>query len=304
MGGDGHTHHWVPQMLTRLRLSTFLVAVAFGSWSLAQDGPPFKYTVDQQLVIASFQLNVDRVKALLANGADPNARIGKHERSLFTDKWTLGTPWASSRWTPLLAVAESHRAPQPEKLTENTVEAREAALERLKAVDPKLIANRDRRRVAIAKLLIAAKANLDHDDGYGDTALSASVYNGFDDLSLLLISSNAELDTKTIYFDGEGDITPMHRATDTPKVLEAMIKRGANVNVADTSGDTPLHWAVRAPNVASVKLLIAGGAKIDAKDNEGRLPSYWCKTFGIFELPGDAEEKKEIAKLLRAASRK
>ena len=291
-------------MTKQLRLSAFLVAVAFGAWSLAEDGPSRRYTVDQQLVIASFQLDVDRVKALLAKGADPDARIGEHEQSLFLDKWTLGFPIASSRWTLVLAVANSHRAPQPERPTENTVEARNAAWENLRAVDPKVIAHRDQRRVAIAKLLIAAKANLDHDDGYGATGLYHSAYNGFDDLSLLLIESNAKLETKTgIYIDGNGDITPMHRATKSPKVLVAMISHGANVNVADTSGATPLHWAVRGRHVESVKLLIAAGAKVDAKDNKGHIPSDWCNTYGE---PGSPESaaKKQIAKLLQVATRK
>jgi ankyrin repeat protein len=173
----------------------------------------------------------------------------------------------------------------------------------LKAVDPKLIAQRDSRRVAIAKLLVAAKAKLDLDDGYGATALSSSVYNGFDNLSLLLISSNAKLDTQTgVYIDGSGDISPVHRATKSPKVLQAMIKHGANVNVADTSGSTPLHWAVLARNVDSVKLLIEAGAKVVATDKEGRRPSYWCKTYGDLKFPGDAE-KKQITKLLENAAK-
>jgi len=39
--------------------------------------------------------------------------------------------------------------------------------------------------------------NLDFDDGYGATALDVSVSLGFDDLSMLLIESNAKLNTKT-----------------------------------------------------------------------------------------------------------
>ena len=165
-----------------------------------------------------------------------------------------------------MAVANSHRVPQPAKKAENTIESLNAARAKLEAIDPKRIAERDKLRVQTAKLLIEAKANLDVDDGYGATALSASIYNGFDNLSLLLISSGARIDTKTgIYIDGDGDITPMHRATKSPTVLQALIKRGGNVNVADTSGDTPLHWAVESGNVKGVELLTAAGAKIDAK---------------------------------------
>lgn len=41
----------------------------------------FEYTPDQQLVIAAFQLNVDRVKALLEDGADGSIeRRGESQR--------------------------------------------------------------------------------------------------------------------------------------------------------------------------------------------------------------------------------
>jgi len=292
-------------MLGWLRVLIPLIAVFIPSCSTTQDDVKAEYTKGQQLVIAAFHLDVERVKMLLADGANPDTRLGFYDQHLFEDKWTLGySDMGSDKWTPLLAVANSHRAPQPDKRAENTSAGRDAAMAKLKAIDPKLIAERDSRRVGIAELLIAAKANLDLDDGYGATALSSSVYSGFDDLSLLLISSSAKLDTKTgIYIDGDGDITPMHRATASPKVLQAMIKRGANVNVADTSGDTPLHWAVRAHNVDSVKLLLEAGAKVDATDKEGRKPSYWCRTHGDSIFPGDAEER-QIKQLLQAASKK
>jgi len=253
----------VPQMLGWLRILIPLIAVSVASCSTAQDDVRAEYTKGQQLVIAAFHLDVERVKMLLADGANLNTRLGFYDEHLFEDKWDLAfSHMGSDKWTPLLAVANSHRAPQPDKRAESTSAGRDAAMAKLKAIDPKLIAERDGRRVAIAKLLIAAKANLDSHDGYGATALSSSVYSGFDGLSLLLILSNARLDTKTgIYIDGDGDITPVHRATKSPKVLQAMIKRGANVNVADTSGSTPLHSAVRAHNVDSVKLLLEAGGE-------------------------------------------
>ncbi len=289
-------------MLGWVHMLTVVLCVSVAGCSAAQYDVKAEYSKGQQLVIAAFQLDVDRFKGLLAEGADPDTRLGIDDEHLFEDKWTLGySDIGSDKWTPLLAVANSHREPQPDERTENTDAGRDAAMAKLEAIDPKLIAERDGRRIAIAKMLIAAKANLDLDDGYGDTALSSSVYSGFDDLSLLLISSNAKIDTKTgVYIDGDGDITPMHRATKSPKVLHAMIKRGAKGNVADTSGNTPLHWAVRDCNVESVKLLLEAGANVTATDKEGRSPSYWCKTYDGINFPGD-EEKKEISKLLEAA---
>ncbi len=283
---------------------TLVFCVSVAGCSATQNDVKTQYSKGQQLVIAAFELEVNRVRGLLAEGADPDARLGFYDDHLFQNKWTLGySDIGSEKWTPLLAVAHSHREPQPERLTENTIAGRDNAMAKLKSIDPKLISERDSRRVAIARLLIKANANTDLDDGYGDTALSSSVYNGYDDLSLLLVSSNAQIDTKTgVYIDGEGDITPMHRATKSPNVLQAMIKRGAKVNVADTGGDTPLHWAVRDLNVESVKLLLEAGANVTAIDNKGRSPSYWCKTNDAFNSPEDAE-KKEISRLLDSVTK-
>ena len=269
------------------------------------DGAKQKFNKNQLLVIAAFELDVAKVQALLADGADPNARFGEYDRTLFEDKWTLGlSDIGSDRWTPLLAVANSNRAPQPESRTENTSEALEAARKQLDAIDPKLIRQRDERRVEIAKLLIAAKAKLDLDDGFGATALSVSVYQDYEALSLLLMSKGADVNTKTrVYIDGPDNITPVHRATDQPAVLAALIKRGAKVNVQDSDGQTPLHWAALVDNVASVKLLLAAGADPLIKDSDGRTPDDWCRPFGLDPSPEDAA-KREIFKLLTAAKAK
>jgi len=257
------------------------VAATLVFHSVAQDSDDSPWTKDQQLVVSAFNLEVEGVRGLLNDGANPNPRLGFYDKHLFEDKWTLAySHIGSNKWTPLLAVANSHRAPQPEKRAENTIEGLDAAMAKHNSLDPKLIVERDKRRAQIAKLLLAGNANLDADDGYGDTALSASIYNGFDDLSLLLIEYGAKIDTKTgVYIDGDGDIAPMHRATKSPRVLSALIKRGGNVNVAHSSGESPLHWAVRGGHVESVKVLIDAGANIFAKDKKGRPPSYWCETF-------------------------
>jgi ankyrin repeat protein len=262
------------------------------------------FTADQQLVVAAFELDVPKVEALLKAGANPNARLGVYDERLFENKWTLGlSAIGSNKWTPLLAVAGSHRAPQPETRAENTIEGRKAAFEKLKAIDPKLIAERDGRRLAIARLLIEAKAELDADDGYGDTALAQAVYAQYEGLALLLIEAGAKIDTKTgVYIDGPADITPVHRATSIPVVLKAMLKRGAKVNVQDSDGATPLYWAALDKNVESVKLLLEAGADPTIKDNEGRLPAYWCAP-GPFTPPNDAAKERQIANLLQAAAK-
>jgi hypothetical protein len=71
--------------------------------------------------------------------------------------------------------------------------------------------------------------------------------------------------------------------------------------LADSSGSTPLHWAIIECNVESVRLLLDAGANVDTKDNEGRRPSYWCKSFGELDF-WDDQKKKEISNLLADAT--
>ncbi|QGQ24265.1 hypothetical protein F1728_16925 [Gimesia benthica] len=292
-------------MLSRLSFLTLFLLITTNAWA---EEEPRKYTLDHRLVIAAFQLDVAQVKSLLQAGAKPDARLGFYDGELFQDIWSLGySPYGSDKWTPLLAVAHSHREPQPEKMTENTSEARDRAEEKRKQIDPRLIQERDKRRVAIAKLLIDQGAKLDLDDGYGSTALSTSIYQGHDPLSLALLKAGADPNTKTgVYIDGTDGITPLHRATKSPPVLKAMIKRGARLNVQDSEGETPLHWAVSEPNAESVKLLIEAGANLNIKDKRGFTAMPGLVDPELYELYDETEkqkalEKKKIRKLFLAA---
>ena len=284
-------------------LVSMTVVLCLGSTHNVIAADRAKLTPNQRLIVAAFELEVDQVKVLLKEGADPNAQFGDADHDFFQDKWTTGTPLASGRWTPLLAVANSHREPQPEFLVGNTSAARDAAAKQRDAIEPKLIAERDERRTTITKLLIAATANLDLDDGFGSTALDGATSNGYEAMALLLIESDAKIDTKTgIYIDGPADITPMHHAAWHPTILKAMLKKGAKVNVQDSTGDTPLHFAVMVNKPESVHLLLKAGADPNIKDKEGRTPDHWCRIVGDPQ-PGNGP-KMQIARMLELARMK
>lgn len=67
-------------------------------------------------------------------------------------------------------------------------------------------------------------------------------------------------------------VTPLQMATSLgfDAGVEALIKGGANVNVSDQTGETPLMTAVHARNPALVRVLLANGADPDRNDNSGR----------------------------------
>lgn len=67
-------------------------------------------------------------------------------------------------------------------------------------------------------------------------------------------------------------VTPLQLATAMGFTdgVEALIKGGASVNISDQTGETPLIAAVHARNAAMVRLLLAKGADPDHNDNSGR----------------------------------
>lgn len=71
--------------------------------------------------------------------------------------------------------------------------------------------------------------------------------------------------------DNKG-ITPLQIATRLGFVdgVEELIKGGAQVNVSDSQGETPLMSAVHQRDVALVRRLLAEGADPDLNDNSGR----------------------------------
>lgn len=67
-------------------------------------------------------------------------------------------------------------------------------------------------------------------------------------------------------------ITPIQIAVRLNHVegVEALIKAGADVDVTDSSGETPLIAAVHARNIELIRILLAQKANPDRTDNSGR----------------------------------
>lgn len=57
-----------------------------------------------------------------------------------------------------------------------------------------------------------------------------------------------------------------------PGFLADMIRAGADVNIKDNEGCTPLHWATRRGQVACMAALIQAGANIEAVNDHGMTP--------------------------------
>ena len=84
-----------------------------------------------------------------------------------------------------------------------------------------------------------------------------------------LLAKGAEVDVKNKW--GE---TPLHEAAEHGHldVVKALLAKGAEVDAKNKHGKTPLHLAAKDGNLDVVKELLAKGAEVDAKDEDGRTP--------------------------------
>ena len=55
-------------------------------------------------------------------------------------------------------------------------------------------------------------------------------------------------------------------------VVRYLLSVGANCNIAESNGYTPLHWAASHGNIETLKVLLEAGADPSAADHQGRLP--------------------------------
>jgi len=96
-----------------------------------------------------------------------------------------------------------------------------------------------------------------------------------------------ELGTPLEFADGNG-ITMLGRAALNNEVgmAKTLLDRGANVNVVDKLGMTPLLWAASMDfgDPAMIELLLKSGAKADARTKDGLTALELARKYGHTEL--------------------
>jgi uncharacterized protein len=105
--------------------------------------------------------------------------------------------------------------------------------------------------------------------GDGFTALHLAAFFGRYEAAALLIERGAEVDA---FGRGWMTGTAMHSAVSRLQsdVVRILLEAGANPNVRQSAGWTPLHAAAMNGDVISVELLLASGADPTATNDEGR----------------------------------
>lgn len=135
---------------------------------------------------------------------------------------------------------------------------------------PAIVAASDAGHLACVEALLRGGADVNQRDAYGRTALIAASQNGHADcVSALVRAKGVDLDARGV----DGGTALQDAFHDDPRCLELLLEAGANPNVADNRGFTPLHYASGGfPDC--VRILLHAGANPHAPATTGALPFH------------------------------
>lgn len=132
------------------------------------------------------------------------------------------------------------------------------------------------RGARLVAILLAAKADVNHSNKCGDTALHLAAVNNDAAIVQLLLAGGAILTSNVM---GE---TPLHFAsTNSLAAVKLLLSASADPNVKNENGNTPLHLAARWDRAPIVRELASNGADILVKNESGLTPvddAFWTRS--------------------------
>jgi hypothetical protein len=136
-----------------------------------------------------------------------------------------------------------------------------------------------------ADLLHHNGADLDVRGKYGRTPLHAAAYSG----NLEVVRRLIEYDPAYINARDEGGFTPLLMESEgcnskDGSVVRLLLEHGADINVQNQDGETPLHEASTYGALEVVRLLLEHGADVEAKDNYGKTVLQVAAEYGHDEV--------------------
>ena len=188
--------------------------------------------------------DVEKLRALLKQGADPNAAQPDGATALH---WAVH--WDDHQAVDILVRAGA----KPDAVNDLGVFPLSLACANGSGV--------------MAKRLLVAGASVRTALPSGESPLMTCARTGAADAVRLLAERGADVNARESH---RGQTALMWAAGGKhPEAVKALIERGADVNAASTAGFTPLMFAAREGDPESARLLLAAGARIDAATPAG-----------------------------------
>jgi ankyrin repeat protein len=139
--------------------------------------------------------------------------------------------------------------------------------------------------VDLIKRLIEMGVDVNTQDNSGSTAINWAAMSGNTEIVDLLLENGAEINPKfcseTMCSDGH---SPLHAAAwGSSAMLKYLVNKGANVNIANEFGHTPLINAIRSDSLRNVKILCEAGINVNFADKFGYTALHKSAMLGDVE---------------------
>lgn len=138
---------------------------------------------------------------------------------------------------------------------------------------PLMEAARDGELAAVNRLILrGADVNATDEAGFTALHLAAQAQNAA--VVRRLLRANAAVNALNQWHQTPLWLVSWQPEVDTTQIAHSLVSNGANVNLADENGNTPLHMAARAGRYRMVAYLLEAGARVTATNEQGRTPLY------------------------------
>ncbi len=135
-------------------------------------------------------------------------------------------------------------------------------------------------KVTAAEGFLREPAFLRSADREGHTALFAAAVAGNLQVLERVLALSPNLDLGDVH----GATALFYSATGGTEVLKRLIQRGADVNLQDQKGRSPLIVAVLMNHIDAAGLLLAAGADVNHQDRHGATALFYAADAGFSEL--------------------
>jgi ankyrin repeat protein len=179
----------------------------------------------------------------------------------------------------------------------------------LHSLVPELVKLTDSEKIPLydcIALLLAAGADINAGDNYGNTPLTDAVKLGDVKTVEFLLKNGADANARDnngktplhefFFVSGPLFIKHINREVDLTQIegciAEMLVRNGADVNAVDKQGRTPLAMAAGVGNMKAVEFLLNNRADVNARDNDGMTPLHMINT-----VVGDRSTPGQITKI-------